>query len=94
VAAAAAILLSIDPQLTESQVKRFIFRTARKLPMQTRWTSTEGHGRLDLGRAALLVSPRPTTKQPKKPKKQAGLARAKTRGRKRARRRPSSSKLG
>ena len=90
VAAAAAILVSIAPTLTETQVKRIVLRTARKLRKQVRWTPTEGHGRLDLHAAALQAS----TAAARKRKKNATLARAgKTRRRTAARKRSSSSKL-
>ena len=47
VAAAAALVLSVAPQLEEKQVRELITRTAERLPGQTAWSEQLGHGRLN-----------------------------------------------
>ncbi len=47
VAAAAALILSIAPKLTEEQVRGVITATAEKLAGQGGWTPKAGHGRLN-----------------------------------------------
>lgn len=84
VAAAAALVLSVDPTLTASQVRGILLSTAKKLKNQTKWTPEEGEGRLDVAaavKAAAAPQTSPTgqptsptsegsgTKSPKKPAK-------------------------
>lgn len=51
VAAAAALMLSANPNLGASDVRTLLATTAKRFPGQAGWTRELGHGRLDVGAA-------------------------------------------
>ena len=51
VAGAAALMISANPNLSASDVRILLSKTARLIPGQTEWTAEEGHGRLDVAAA-------------------------------------------
>jgi subtilisin family serine protease len=51
VAAAAALMLSVRPDLTAAQVRRLLVETADPIGGQTGWTRELGHGRLNVAAA-------------------------------------------
>jgi len=62
VAAAAALVLSVAPNLTALQARRILMDTAHKLKRQGGWTAQLGHGRLDVAAAVTAAkSPPPST---------------------------------
>jgi subtilisin family serine protease len=62
VAAAAALALSVAPNLTEVQVRQILVDTAHKLKGQTGWTPDLGHGRLDV--AAVVTTAKSPPQSP------------------------------
>lgn len=55
VAGAAALMLSVNPDLDAAQVRAILARTARPLAGQEGWTQELGHGRLDVEAAVLAA---------------------------------------
>ncbi len=59
VAGAAALMLSANPNLSSSDVRRLLRDTARPIEGQKRWARELGHGRLDIGAAVAAASKEP-----------------------------------
>lgn len=65
VAAAAALMISANPNLGAATVRNMLHETARKLKGQTGWTRELGWGRLDVGKAVALAK---STASPARPR--------------------------
>ena len=59
VAAAAALMLSANPNLSASDVRTLLSTTAKRLAGQTGWTKELGFGRLDVGAAVAAAKAHP-----------------------------------
>lgn len=58
VAATAALMLSVAPQLSASTVRNLLGSTAKRIMRQTGWTRELGWGRLDVGKAVAMAKAR------------------------------------
>ena len=59
VAAAAALMLSANPNLSTSDVRALLSTSAKRLAGQTGWTEELGFGRLDVGAAVAAAKAHP-----------------------------------
>lgn len=67
-AGAAALMLSVNPDLGASTIRNMLGKTARRLPGQTGWTRELGWGRLDIGKAVAMAR---DARGPVRPKRKA-----------------------
>jgi len=69
VAAAAALMLSVNPDLNVGELRTLLRETAKPLAGQSRFDEERGFGRLDVAAAVRAARPAQPAKPKKKPKK-------------------------